>query len=65
VAGDVKDNWPAIMRVIEYAAPVVHMSAPGFFGDLDILEIGNGGLTVVEERAVYVSTSMFMCVCVR
>mmetsp|Transcript_17686 Transcript_17686/g.46163 ORF Transcript_17686/g.46163 Transcript_17686/m.46163 type:complete len:437 (+) Transcript_17686:44-1354(+) len=52
-AGDVHDNWPSILRVLESAAAVVNTSKPGFFADLDILEIGNGGLTQVEERAVF------------
>eukprot|EP01043_Picozoa_sp_COSAG02_P038586 COSAG02_NODE_2986_length_7614_cov_78.950632_4_plen_346_part_00 len=51
-AGDAKDNWGSMMKVIEEAAGVVQYSRPGFFADMDILEIGNGGLTVVEERTV-------------
>ena len=38
------------MAILEQAAEVVQFSRPGFFADMDILEIGNGGLTVVEER---------------
>lgn len=52
-AGDVRDNWAAIVRVLDAAADVVNVSRPGFFADLDILEIGNGGLTLPEERAVF------------
>lgn len=52
-AGDVRDTWPSILSVLESAAAVVNASRPGFFADLDILEIGNGGLTPTEERAVF------------
>eukprot|EP00035_Acanthoeca_spectabilis_P011041 m.194504 g.194504 ORF g.194504 m.194504 type:complete len:414 (+) comp15210_c0_seq2:1375-2616(+) len=52
-AGDVRDNWPSIIRVLGDASLVVNASRPGFFADLDILEIGNGGLTPTEERAVF------------
>lgn len=48
-----RDNWPSIIRVLGDAALVVNASRPGFFADLDILEIGNGGLTPTEERAVF------------
>jgi alpha-galactosidase len=51
-AGDARDNWGSMMKVLEEAAAVVQYSRPGFFADMDILEIGNGGLTVVEERTV-------------
>eukprot|EP00038_Savillea_parva_P006724 m.165464 g.165464 ORF g.165464 m.165464 type:complete len:427 (-) comp12565_c0_seq1:2250-3530(-) len=52
-AGDVQDNWKSMLRVLDDAAAVVNNTQPGFFADLDILEIGNGGLTTVEERAVF------------
>ena len=80
-AGDAKDNFDSMLRILEYAAPVVQYSRPGCtslcdqrqvfvspegvgqnltqlsraadFADLDILEIGNGGLTAVEERSVF------------
>lgn len=52
-AGDAKDNFDSMLRILEYAAPVVQYSRPGYFADLDILEIGNGGLTAVEERSVF------------
>ena len=41
-----------MLKILNYAAAVVQHSKPGFFADLDILEIGNGGLTDAEERSV-------------
>ena len=32
---------------------VVQYSRPGYFADLDILEIGNGGLSHTEEQSVF------------
>jgi alpha-galactosidase len=49
-AGDARDSWSSVMEIVEEAAQVVQFTRPGFFADMDILEIGNGGLTVVEEQ---------------
>lgn len=57
-AGDAKDNWSSMVRILSEAQLVVNVSRPGFFADLDILEIGNGGLTAVEERAVFTMWSI-------
>ena len=51
-AGDVKDNWASVLKVLDSAAEVVQYTRPGFFADLDILEIGNGGLTEAEEKSM-------------
>jgi len=51
-AGDAQDSWSSMLRILDYAAQVTPFSKPGFFADLDILEIGNGGLTEPEEKAV-------------
>jgi len=53
VGGDVKDDWPSMLRVLDDAAALANTSRPGFFADLDILEIGNGGLSPAEERSVF------------
>ena len=49
-AGDAQDSWSSLMKIVDEAAEVVKFTRPGFFADMDILEIGNGGLTEVEER---------------
>jgi alpha-galactosidase len=53
-AGDARDNWGSMMRILDEAAAVVRYARPGYFADMDIFEIGNGGLTDVEERAVMI-----------
>ena len=52
VAGDAQDTWGSMLKILDYAASVANLSKPGFFGDMDILEIGNGGLSEDEERSV-------------
>lgn len=52
-SGDVHDNWASMLRVFNDAAAVANLSKPGYFADMDILEIGNGGLTAAEERAAF------------
>jgi len=36
------------MRIINFAAPLGQKAGPGSFNDLDMLEIGNGGMTYDE-----------------
>lgn len=52
-SGDARNSWSSMVSIIEAAAPVVQYSRPGYFADLDILEIGNGVLTLVEEKTVF------------
>jgi alpha-galactosidase len=42
-----------VVRIINDAALVANLSKPGFFGDMDILEIGNGGLSQAEEETMF------------
>ena len=49
-AGDARDSWGSLLKILEEAAAVAVHSRPGYFADMDILEIGNGGLSEVEER---------------
>ena len=51
-SGDIGNNWASVTRIVDQAAQVVNFSAPGYFGDMDILEIGNGGLNPTEERTM-------------
>jgi hypothetical protein len=52
-SGDVQDNWKSVVRIVNEAAAVANLSKPGFFGDMDILEIGNGGLSQAEEETMF------------
>ena len=35
-------------RIIDFAAPVGQKAGPGHWNDLDMLEVGNGGMTFDE-----------------
>ena len=39
-----------MMRILEYAAPLVQKTGAGQWNDLDMLEVGNGGMTFEEYR---------------
>ena len=38
------------MRILEYAAPLVQKAGAGQWNDLDMLEVGNGGMTTIEYQ---------------
>jgi len=50
MSGDSSPTWEYIMRIIK--DNVAHLSSIGFFGhnDMDMMEIGNGALTLQEQR---------------
>ena len=37
-------------RILEYAAPLVQKAGAGQWNDLDMLEVGNGGMTTDEYK---------------
>lgn len=39
-----------MIRILEYAAPLVQKAGAGQWNDLDMLEVGNGGMTDIEYR---------------
>lgn len=41
----------SIINILNQAAPQIHQSGPGHFADLDMLEVGNGGMTDDEYKA--------------
>jgi alpha-galactosidase len=48
--GDITDNWSRIRDIIAANAPLAPYAGPGHWNDPDMLEIGNGPLTLVEKR---------------
>ncbi|PVF94198.1 glycoside hydrolase [Serendipita vermifera] len=40
----------SMIRILEYAAPLVQKAGPGQWNDLDMLEVGNGGMTTIEYQ---------------
>jgi alpha-galactosidase len=47
---DIKDSWPSVRRIIAVNTRLARYAQPGAWNDPDMLEVGNGGLTAVEQR---------------
>ena len=45
------NNWNNIVRIINQVVPITQFAKPGAFNDLDMLEVGNSGLTVAEQQS--------------
>ncbi|KAJ3191841.1 hypothetical protein HK101_007344 [Irineochytrium annulatum] len=52
--GDICDNFDfytcSAMSILDQQIDIVQYSAPGGFNDIDMLEVGNGGMTMTEYR---------------
>jgi alpha-galactosidase len=49
--GDIEDNWESVENIFYLNDMHPDSASPGGFNDPDMLEIGNGGLTLDEERS--------------
>jgi alpha-galactosidase len=49
--GDVEANWMSIHDIINQQAGLAQYSGPGHWNDPDMLEVGNGHLTLDENRS--------------
>ena len=49
--GDVEANWRSIYDIINQNAGLAKYAGPGHWNDPDMLEVGNGRLTLAENRA--------------
>jgi len=49
VGHDIGDNFASMVSLIDIGSKLTSYAHPGFWNDLDMLEIGNGGLSTVEE----------------
>ena len=49
----------AMSRIIDFAAPLGQKAHPGAWNDLDMLEVGNGGMTYDEYGLNYLSPVHF------
>lgn len=49
--GDIKDNWQKMSHIgFDLQLGLARYAGPGHWNDPDMLEVGNGGLTVTEDR---------------
>ncbi|TFK33044.1 glycoside hydrolase family 27 protein [Crucibulum laeve] len=43
-------SWDNLFRIINQLVPITQFAGPGAFNDLDMLEVGNAGLTAAEQQ---------------
>ncbi|KAJ7701385.1 glycoside hydrolase family 27 protein [Mycena rosella] len=43
-------SWDNLFRIINQVVPITQFAGPGGFNDLDMLEVGNSGLTADEQQ---------------
>ncbi|EPE32583.1 (Trans)glycosidase [Glarea lozoyensis ATCC 20868] len=48
--GDITNDWASAAKIGAHAGTIAGFAGPGGFNDLDMMEIGNGGLSAAEER---------------
>lgn len=48
---DIKDNWDRVVEILDQQVGLEAYSGPGGWNDPDMLEVGNGGMTVTEYRS--------------
>jgi len=49
--GDITANWTKIVSIIHANEKLAQFAGPGHWNDPDMLEIGNGSLTLAEQRS--------------
>lgn len=49
--GDIRPTWDSIYAIAQMQAGLAAYAGPGHWNDPDMLEVGNGGLTLAEDRA--------------
>lgn len=50
IGNDILPAWRSIFRTLNQAVPQTEFAGPGQWPDLDMLEVGNGVLTIPEEQ---------------
>lgn len=48
---DIRDNWKSVLNLLDINDAFYPYAGPGHWNDPDMLEVGNGGLTVQQERS--------------
>lgn len=49
--GDIQDRWASFTRLLDQQVGLEKYAGPGGWNDPDMLEVGNGGMTIPEYRA--------------
>lgn len=48
--GDISDYWNSMLKIIDYNDQWYKFSGPGGWNDSDMLEVGNGGMSLTEYK---------------
>jgi alpha-galactosidase len=56
--GDARPTWSSLVTSIDTTVPLAAYAHPGAFNDPDMLEIGNGALTLGEQRVQFSAWSI-------
>ncbi len=48
---DIENNWKSVLTILDMQIGLEGYAGPGHWNDPDMLEVGNGGLTSVEEKS--------------
>jgi alpha-galactosidase len=61
VSDDIAQGWPNVMRIMNQGIHVnlKNLSGPGRWSDMDMLEVGNPGMTIDEQASHFAIWSMF------
>jgi len=49
--GDIEDKWDSMLSILDRNAPLYPYAGSGHWNDPDMLEVGNGGMTVEEYKS--------------
>jgi alpha-galactosidase len=55
---DIHARWSSMLRIVDHNAGLAPYARPGAWNDPDMLQVGNGGLTVTEGRSMFSLWSM-------
>ena len=58
--GDIRADWRSVLAIYEFTVRLAKYSAPGAWNDPDMLEVGNGNLTI-DENIAHFSLWCMMC----
>ncbi|MBK5203487.1 MAG: glycoside hydrolase family 27 protein [Prolixibacteraceae bacterium] len=48
--GDIRDSWDSMIHIVDLEKDLSKYAGPGHWNDPDMLEVGNGGMTIEEDK---------------
>jgi len=56
--GDISDNWSSFVGILDQQVGLEKYAGPGHWNDPDMLEVGNGGMTINEYKSHFALWSL-------